>query len=155
MEQARVAMVHAFDLKYKTRVAPILPYGIYTIPECSMAGETEESLTKRGIAYIAGTARYDANARGQIIGAKNGFLKLLFATDTMRLKAVTAGRIETVALRFFRPMALSDTFMASTWRLSASTSAICRCQVSTVTSGMPRMSANCFGVIAASAASST
>ena len=88
MEQARVAMVHAFDLKYKTSVAPILPYGIYTIPECSMAGETEESLTKQGLAFVAGVAHYDANARGQIIGAKNGFLKLLFATDTMRLLGV-------------------------------------------------------------------
>jgi NAD(P) transhydrogenase len=90
MEQARVAMVHAFDLKYKTRVAALLPYGIYTIPECSMAGETEESLTKKGLAYVAGVARYDANARGQIIGAKNGFLKLLFAADTMQLLGVHA-----------------------------------------------------------------
>ncbi|MBP9913101.1 MAG: Si-specific NAD(P)(+) transhydrogenase [Opitutaceae bacterium] len=88
MEQARVAMVHAFDLKYKTQVAPILPYGIYTIPECSMAGETEESLGKKGMAFIAGTARYEANARGQIIGAKTGFLKLLFAADTMKLLGV-------------------------------------------------------------------
>jgi NAD(P) transhydrogenase len=88
MEQARVAMVHAFDLKYKTRVASVLPYGIYTIPECSMAGETEESLVKNQVAYVVGTARYDANARGQIIGAKNGFLKLLFATDSMRLLGV-------------------------------------------------------------------
>lgn len=90
MEQARVAMVHAFDLKYKTRVAPILPYGIYTIPECSMAGETTESLTKSGTAFVAGIAHYEANARGQIIGAKNGFLKLLFAADTMKLVGVHA-----------------------------------------------------------------
>ena len=90
MEQARVAMVHAFDLKYKTRVAPILPYGIYTIPECSMAGETAESLTQRGIPFIAGIAQYDANARGQIIGARQGFLKLLFAADSMRLLGVHA-----------------------------------------------------------------
>ncbi len=90
MEQARVAMVHAFDLKYKTRVAPILPYGIYTIPECSMAGETEDSLTKKAQAYVAGVAHYDANARGQIIGARNGFLKLLFAADTMKLLGVHA-----------------------------------------------------------------
>ncbi|MDO8542318.1 MAG: Si-specific NAD(P)(+) transhydrogenase [Opitutaceae bacterium] len=88
MEQARVAMVHAFDLKYKTRVAPILPYGIYTIPECSMAGETQESLTKAGTPFVAGVAQYDANARGQIIGARNGFLKLLFARDTMKLLGV-------------------------------------------------------------------
>jgi NAD(P) transhydrogenase len=90
MEQARVAMVHAFDLKYKTRVAPILPYGIYTIPECSMAGESEESLTRKNLPFIVGVARYDANARGQIIGDKNGFLKLLFAADTLKLLGVHA-----------------------------------------------------------------
>ncbi len=90
MEQARVAMVHAFDLKYKTRVAPILPYGIYTIPECSMAGETEESLAKQGLPFIAGLAHYHDNARGQIIGVRNGFLKLLFASDTMKLLGVHA-----------------------------------------------------------------
>jgi NAD(P) transhydrogenase len=88
MEQARVAMVHAFDLKYKTRVASLLPYGIYTIPECSMAGETEETLRKNGRPFVAGIARYEANARGQIIGAKGGFLKLLFAADTMQLLGV-------------------------------------------------------------------
>ena len=44
MEQARLAMVNAFDLGYKKEVAPILPYGIYTIPEASMAGESETSL---------------------------------------------------------------------------------------------------------------
>src|SRR4029077_16190553 len=65
MEQARVAMVHAFDLKYKTSVSPILPYGIYTIPECSVAGETEESLQKQKIAYVVGRARYEHNPRGQ------------------------------------------------------------------------------------------
>ncbi len=90
MEQARVAMVHAFDLKYKTRVTPVLPYGIYTIPECSMAGETEESLAKQAQPYVAGVAHYEANARGQIIGAKSGFLKLLFAADTLRLVGVHA-----------------------------------------------------------------
>lgn len=90
MEQARVAMVHAFDLKYKTRIAALLPYGIYTIPECSMAGESEESLAQQGIACIAGTAPYAANARGQIIGAESGFLKLLFARDTMKLLGVHA-----------------------------------------------------------------
>jgi NAD(P) transhydrogenase len=90
MEQARVAMVHAFDLKYKTRIASLLPYGIYTIPECSMAGETEDALAKKGVAFVAGTATYAANARGQIIGAKDGFLKLLFAADTMKLLGVHA-----------------------------------------------------------------
>jgi NAD(P) transhydrogenase len=89
MEQARVAMVHAFDLKYKSAVAPILPYGIYTIPECSVAGETEESLQKQNIAYVAGRARYEHNPRGQIIGDRDGFLKLLFREDDMRLLGVS------------------------------------------------------------------
>lgn len=89
MEQARVAMVHAFDLKYKTAVAPILPYGIYTIPECSVAGETEESLQKQGIPYVAGRARYEHNPRGQIIGDRDGFLKLLFRQEDMRLLGVS------------------------------------------------------------------
>ena len=89
MEQARVAMVHAFDLKYKTAVAPILPYGIYTIPECSVAGETEESLQKQNVAYVAGRARYEHNPRGQIIGDRDGFLKLLFREEDMRLLGVS------------------------------------------------------------------
>ncbi|WP_406695334.1 Si-specific NAD(P)(+) transhydrogenase [Singulisphaera sp. Ch08] len=88
MEQARVAMVNAFDLKYKSDMAVILPYGIYTIPECSMAGETEESLQKKGIPYIVGKATYDSNARGHIIGDDKGFLKLLFAVEDMRLLGV-------------------------------------------------------------------
>ena len=89
MEQARVAMVHAFDLKYKTAVALILPYGIYTIPECSVAGETEESLQKQNIPYVAGRARYEHNPRGQIIGDRDGFLKLLFREEDMRLLGVS------------------------------------------------------------------
>jgi NAD(P) transhydrogenase len=88
MEQARLAMVHAFDLRYKEDLAQILPYGIYTIPECSMAGETEESLTRRQIPYVAGRARYNANARGQIIGDDDGFLKLLFHAQSRKLLGV-------------------------------------------------------------------
>lgn len=88
MEQARIAIVHAFDLKYKTRLAPILPYGIYTIPECSMAGESEESLKAKGVTYVAGNARYANNARGQIVGDGDGRLKLLFAEDDMKLLGV-------------------------------------------------------------------
>jgi len=88
MEQARVAMVHAFDLRYKTALAPILPYGVYTIPECSMAGETEEGLRGRGADYVAGVARFADNARGEIIGEESGFLKLLFEGADMKLVGV-------------------------------------------------------------------
>ena len=79
MEQARYAMIKAFNLEpYKEHVAPILPYGIYTIPECSMAGKTEEDCKKEKIDYIAGKASYNQNARGMIIGDTEGFLKLIF-----------------------------------------------------------------------------
>lgn len=88
MEQARLAMAHAFDLKYKTGIAPILPYGVYTIPECSMAGSTEEELRKQGVAYVVGHASYSNNARGQIIGDHKGFLKLLFHEENMKLLGV-------------------------------------------------------------------
>ncbi len=78
MEQGRVAMCHAFDLGFKTRVAPLFPYGLYTIPEVSMVGETEETATKRGLKFEVGRARYRDNARGQIIGDTEGLVKLLF-----------------------------------------------------------------------------
>jgi NAD(P) transhydrogenase len=88
MEQARMAISHAFDLKYKKGIAPILPYGVYTIPECSMAGATEEELRKEGAAYVVGHASYATNARGQIIGDHKGFLKLLFQEEDMKLLGV-------------------------------------------------------------------
>lgn len=56
MEQGRVAVCHAFGLKYKQRVASLLPMGIYTIPEISSAGETEESCKKKKINYCVGRA---------------------------------------------------------------------------------------------------
>ena len=81
MEQGRVAMCHAFGLSYKTRVNPIFPYGIYTIPEMSYVGATEEELLKSGRDYACGRALMRDNARGEILGAESGFLKLLFAPD--------------------------------------------------------------------------
>lgn len=88
MEQARMAMCVAFGFDYKDVVAPILPTGIYTIPEASMAGETEESLKAKGIPCVVGRARYVDNPRGQIIGDETGLLKLIFARDDMRLLGV-------------------------------------------------------------------
>jgi NAD(P) transhydrogenase len=78
MEQARIAVCHAFDKPYKKELAPVLPYGIYTIPEVSMAGETEETLKAKKVEYVVGRAQYSQNARGEIIGDRHGFLKLLF-----------------------------------------------------------------------------
>jgi len=87
MEQARVAVCHAFNLLEKG-FAPILPTGIYTIPEVSMVGETEESLTRQSIEFVAGRAFYSQNPRGRLIGDEGGFLKLLFRRTDMRLMGV-------------------------------------------------------------------
>ena len=88
VEQARIAMCHAFALECRADLAPLLPTGIYTIPEASMVGETEETLREKGIDFVAGRARYADNARGQIIGDQAGFLKLLFRRDDLRLLGV-------------------------------------------------------------------
>jgi NAD(P) transhydrogenase len=89
MEQARMAMVHAFDLKYKKSVARVLPLAIYTIPEVATAGETEMSLVAKEQQYVAGRAYYDRNARGKIIGDREGMLKLLFRPSDMKLLGVS------------------------------------------------------------------
>jgi NAD(P) transhydrogenase len=89
MEQARVAMHHAFDSRHPcAEVSPLLPTGIYTIPEASMIGETEASLQKQGIPYCVGRASYAQSARGEIIGDETGFLKLIFRAPDMKLLGV-------------------------------------------------------------------
>ncbi len=88
MEQARVAMVHAFDLKYKTKVAAILPYAIYTIPELSTVGVTEDDCRTKSLPYEAGRAYFRNNARGQIIGDSKGMIKLVFDPQTLKLLGV-------------------------------------------------------------------
>jgi NAD(P) transhydrogenase len=89
MEQARVAMFHAFDADFlKTAVSPLLPSGIYTIPEVSMLGETEQTAREKNIEYYVGRAEYRQNARGQIIGDDSGLLKLLFRKSDLRLIGV-------------------------------------------------------------------
>jgi NAD(P) transhydrogenase len=87
MEQARRVVRHAFATG-GGKLSPLLPNGIYTIPEVSMIGETEESLQKKGVAYVVGRATYADNARGRIIGDQDGFLKLLFSRDGLKLLGV-------------------------------------------------------------------
>jgi NAD(P) transhydrogenase len=88
MEQARVAVCHAFGITKKADLAPLLPTGIYTIPEVSTVGQTEEALRARGVDYVVGRARYGQSPRGRIMGDDAGFLKLLFRREDMRLVGV-------------------------------------------------------------------
>jgi len=89
MEQGRVAVCHAFGFQYKQRVASMLPIGIYTIPEISCAGETEDSCKEKKIDYEVGRARYENNARGHIAGDTAGLLKIVFAPDDKKLLGVS------------------------------------------------------------------
>jgi len=85
MEQGRVAVCHAFGFQYKQRIASMLPMGIYTIPEISAAGETEESCREKKIDYCVGRALYANNARGQIVGDTAGMLKIIFGRADRKL----------------------------------------------------------------------
>lgn len=77
MEQGRRAVRHAFGLADPGPSSTSLPFAIYSIPEVSYVGETEQQLQARGAAYVVGRGRYATNPRGQIIGATDGLLKLL------------------------------------------------------------------------------
>ena len=85
MEQARVAICHAFDLRYKQAVSHVVPYGVYTIPEIATVGMTEDQLTSKNIDFEIGRSSFRTNARGLIIGDLDGFVKLLFRPADQRL----------------------------------------------------------------------
>ncbi len=77
MEQGRVAMTHALGKKYQQKVSDLLPVGIYTIPEVSSVGESEESLKRKGIPYVVGKTPLNENVRANLVGEAVGFLKIL------------------------------------------------------------------------------
>src|SRR5207245_5873220 len=87
MEPGRLACCHAFNVAQST-LPKLLPYGIYTIPETSTVGKSEEELTKEGVPYEIGRAFYKEIARGQIVGDLEGLLKLIFHRTTLKLLGV-------------------------------------------------------------------
>jgi NAD(P) transhydrogenase len=87
MEQGRLAAYHACGEPANSLIA-LQPIGIYTIPEISYCGQTEDQLTASSVPYEVGISRYRELARGQIVGDSYGMLKLLVATDTRRLLGV-------------------------------------------------------------------
>jgi NAD(P) transhydrogenase len=76
---------HAFGFTYKRQMSHLLPYGIYTIPEVSCVGASEEDAAKGGSPFVVGRAFYRDNARGKIIGDKDGVVKLVFDQDSRKL----------------------------------------------------------------------
>jgi NAD(P) transhydrogenase len=87
MEQGRLAAYHACD-EPANNLVELQPIGIYTIPEISYCGKTEDELTHSSVPYEVGTSRYRELARGQIIGDSYGMLKLLVSTETRQLLGV-------------------------------------------------------------------
>ncbi|MGB6431612.1 MAG: Si-specific NAD(P)(+) transhydrogenase [Candidatus Acidiferrales bacterium] len=89
MEQGRLASSHIFGVAGRTTPG-LLPYGIYTIPEISMVGETELSLTNAKIPFETGVAKYEELAKAQIVGDHTGLLKILFDPDTRKVLGIHA-----------------------------------------------------------------
>ncbi len=85
MEQARVAMVQAFDLEYKEKMSSVLPLAVYAIPEISAVGVTEDECMAKQVPYLVGRAYYENNPRGQIIGDMSGMIKLIFSPTDKKL----------------------------------------------------------------------
>ncbi|HET6606924.1 MAG TPA: Si-specific NAD(P)(+) transhydrogenase [Rhodopila sp.] len=87
MEQGRIAACHAFNMPMPP--APdYFPYGIYSVPEISTVGMSEEEVRKRAIPYECGVARFRETSRGHIMGLSTGMMKMIFSQKTRRLLGV-------------------------------------------------------------------
>jgi NAD(P) transhydrogenase len=87
MEQGRIAAHHAFGEPVHTGKVP-QPIGIYSIPEISFVGQTEDQLTDACVPFEVGVSRYRELARGQIVGDSYGMLKLLVSPEDRTLLGV-------------------------------------------------------------------
>jgi NAD(P) transhydrogenase len=89
MEQGRLASSHMFGIPCE-HLPELFPYGIYTIPEISVVGQTEETLTANSVPYEVGIAKYAELAKSMMLGDDMGMLKLLFHRQTRKLLGVHA-----------------------------------------------------------------
>lgn len=83
MDQGRVAVSHIYKTKDIDSLPKLFPYGIYTIPEISMVGTTEEEARKNKINFCTGHAHHKNTHRGRIKGVKDGFIKIVFEKDSL------------------------------------------------------------------------
>jgi NAD(P) transhydrogenase len=72
------------------RSGEVFPFGIYTVPEISMVGKSEQQLTAENVPYEVGIARYEELAKGQMLGGVPGFLKIIFCPNTLHVLGVHA-----------------------------------------------------------------
>src|SRR5207249_647244 len=87
VEEGRIAALDAFGQEVRT-IRELFPLGIYTIPEISFVGKTEQALTEAGIPYEVGLSRYKELARGAILGEAYGMLKILVSPEDRRILGV-------------------------------------------------------------------
>lgn len=88
--QGRLVSAHIFKQPFTPLDLNAIPYGIYTIPEISMVGETEESLTRKKIPYEVGVGHFRETGKGQILGDRHGVLKILFHREDLTVLGVHA-----------------------------------------------------------------
>jgi len=87
LQQGRVAACHALETPTLPE-SPWFPYGIYSVPEISTCGMSEEEVQERGIPYEIGVGRFRETSRGHIMGIEHGFVKMLVSLKTRRLLGV-------------------------------------------------------------------
>ena len=87
VEQGRLAIRNAFTL-HSHHFPKFFPYGIYTIPEISSVGPTEEELNQKGVNFEVGRASYHEIARGPIAADNSGIIKLIFHAETLEVLSV-------------------------------------------------------------------
>lgn len=101
MDQGRTAVSHIFQTHDIEKVAKLLPFGVYTIPEVSMVGFTEQQAREKGLDYLVGKAEYRHTRRGQIMGVKIGFLKVIFTRDDLVIHGVhIIGQLATELIHY-------------------------------------------------------
>jgi NAD(P) transhydrogenase len=87
MEQGRIATMHAFGEEIRS-LPELIPIGIYSVPEISFVGRTEQELTEAAVPYVSGIARWSELAKGLMTRDTDGFLKLLVSTEDRRILGV-------------------------------------------------------------------
>jgi NAD(P) transhydrogenase len=131
-EQGRVAVCNLFGIPYRSR-PEYLPFGIYTIPEISMVGRTEQDLRGEKIPYGIGIARLTDLPRARMAGAETGMLKLLFGRPSLKLLGVHAigeGATELIhigqavlafdgTIEYFRDMVFNHPTFAEAYKVAA------------------------------------
>lgn len=101
MDQGRLAVAHMFSKKNRNKLPLVFPYGIYTVPEISMAGITEEQAQKENFNYRTSVVKYTESTRARLMGVERGFLKLIFDENDLSILGVhIIGRLATEIIHY-------------------------------------------------------